>query len=280
MMNKNVWSTEDVYIDKCGKYEGEKFDITLSQDVFFKINCLMKRFPRLEWLAYLIGEVDYSKKTAYVVDLVIPQQKVSVAKVHDIGMIEEKSIGVMHSHHSMGNCFSSDDKETINKNNDISLLVSNKKITGQIRIKTECGCYYNMSVNVHYDFQHNVNTEEFLKDIDNKIEEKKIEYKKEAQLIRNKINGINGVNSIPRTQVNIDEDGRKIYEDESLFDYREDDEYDDFLNELDDDLDECPSDKVITYEDLINSDSLDSYESEISSDLDYLFNRKYNKLSE
>lgn len=265
-MNKNVWSSEDVYIDSCGKYNGNIFNITLSQDVFIKINILMKRFPRLEWLAYLTGNIDYTKKEAYVDDLIIPKQEVSVAKVHDIGMIREDSIGVIHSHHSMGNFFSSDDKETINKNNDISLLVTHQKITGQIRIKTECGCYYNMEVKVHYDFKHDVDTESWLKVIDENIKEK---------VITPPLKKLNGNSyNIPRTQVNRDEDGRDIYEEDHLFDPREDDDYN-ILDGLEDE-----DDKVLTYEDLINSDSYDqSLEDINNSDLDYLFKRRYNKFS-
>lgn len=265
---KNIWDTGDVYIDSCGKHANKVFDVSISQDVYVKIQLLMEKFSRLEWLGYLIGSIDYKNNTAYVEDLVIPKQEISVAKVHDIGSIDQSSIGVIHSHHNMGNCFSNDDKETINKNNDISLLVSHKKITGQIRIKTECGCFYNMDVKVHYDIKHNIDINAFLSDVHDKVKEKVFNN------VNNNVNNkalvqskVNRINSHTRSEVENLFDSR--YDDDFLRTYYDNEEENDA--DFDYEEDEFDYKKVLTYEDLLNSDAnfMDQFD-----DIDFLLNKK------
>jgi hypothetical protein len=164
----NVWCSGLKYVNKCGRV-GSYFAVFLHPNVNKKINMLMEEFPRLEWLGYLVGTIDYVNNKAIITDLLLPKQAVSVAKVYDIETVNEKTVGVIHSHHSMGNGFSGDDHDTINKNNDISLLVSHEKITGQVRVKTECGCYYEMVAKVSILVDHNVNEDEWKKEIDDKI---------------------------------------------------------------------------------------------------------------
>ena len=115
---KNIWSTEDEYIDSCGKHD-YNFQVLLSQNVKEKIEILMTEIPNLEWIAYMTGSIDYNRKYAIIDDLIIPYQEIGVSKIYNIGQVDYNTIGVIHSHHSMGNFFSNDDKETINKNNDI-----------------------------------------------------------------------------------------------------------------------------------------------------------------
>jgi hypothetical protein len=121
---------------------------------------LMKKYPNIEWLAYLLGD----KNEPYIVkDLFIPQQSVTATSVTNIVCPEFNNlpvIGVIHSHHGMGNGFSGTDHEWINQNHDISLCIAKSGIAGQVRVKTPCGALKIVSAKVivrfpkiNYDFE-------------------------------------------------------------------------------------------------------------------------------
>ena len=115
----------------------KKVDVSLSPLAKSKIDILMKEYSNIEWLAYLVGDKD----DPYVVeDIHVPAQKVTSVTVSNIECPEFNEIGcigVIHSHHGMGNGFSGTDHEWLNQNHNISLCISKGGIAGQVRHKTE-----------------------------------------------------------------------------------------------------------------------------------------------
>ena len=163
-----MWDSKIKFVNSCGRVN-TKFEVFFDQIVYHKIKYLMNRFDRLEWLGYLIGEIDYPNNKAYVKDFMIPKQTVSSVVVKDISSpIGKQYVGVIHSHHHMMNSFSGTDHEFINQNNDISILVTHKEINGQIRIKTECNCFYVIPVEIKPNFDEIID-KEFIKSIDENI---------------------------------------------------------------------------------------------------------------
>jgi len=163
-----VWDSKIKFVNSCGRIEG-KFIVYFDQIVYHKIKYLMGKFDRLEWLGYLIGTIHYEEKKAYVNDFMIPKQVVNSVNVKDIvSPIGKQYVGVIHSHHHMMNSFSGTDHEFINQNNDISILVTHKEINGQIRMKTECGCFYVVPIEIMPNFE-NILDEEFIKSVDENI---------------------------------------------------------------------------------------------------------------
>lgn len=129
-------TNEDLKIvNTCGRIPEGPVTIVLSRVVKNKIDLLMKKYENCEWLAYLIGEPG----TRYAKDLFLPVQEVSTASVHVVGDKPAGTIGVIHSHHSMGAFFSGTDDTYINQNNDISIVVAHNGIKSQVRWETPCG---------------------------------------------------------------------------------------------------------------------------------------------
>jgi hypothetical protein len=134
----DAWEVEIDVVTECSK-------VPKVQDVFVellakkKIDMLMKKYPNIEWLAYLLGD---KNEPTVVKDLFIPQQQVTTTAVTNIVCPEWNTlpvIGVIHSHHGMGNGFSGTDHEWINQNHDVSLCIAKSGIAGQVRVKTPCG---------------------------------------------------------------------------------------------------------------------------------------------
>jgi len=140
-MSDQYWETEIECIENCSKAP-ETVTVWIMPLAKVKIDVLMEKFPSIEWLAYLIGD---GNDPFTVTDIHIPQQRISVALVDEIVCPEFNSInviGVIHSHHGMGNGFSGTDHEYINQNHDISLVISRSSqppVAGQVRWKTPCG---------------------------------------------------------------------------------------------------------------------------------------------
>jgi len=150
---ETCWETEIDMVPSCSKAP-ETVDIFISPLAKDKIEYLMDKFKDIEWLAYLMGE------GTNVEDIYVPKQKVSPGSVTDIdSSICNKIpiIGVIHSHHGMGNGFSGTDNAWINQNNDISLCISKEGINGQMRWKTPCGslkivkAIVKLKIDVEYD---------------------------------------------------------------------------------------------------------------------------------
>jgi hypothetical protein len=164
----DFWETDIEVVKSCGVLNHE-VSVFVSPMVKQKINLLMQKFDRMEWLAYLVGD----KATNTITDIVIPKQSVTSVRVNVEGDVGVPIIGVIHSHHDMGNKFSHTDDEYINGNHDISLCISKGGINGQVRVKTECGRYSLVKAHV-MDNITEFDPVEFLKVVDNMITEKSV----------------------------------------------------------------------------------------------------------
>lgn len=126
---------------ECGEVHTPK--IVLKEEVYDKIVALMKEFSSSEWMAYLIGRKE--EERFVVEDLHVPEQEVSSSYCESKEVEPNGSIGMIHSHHSMGAFFSGTDDSSINLNNELSIVVSNKggslEFLCSIRLKTPCGKY-------------------------------------------------------------------------------------------------------------------------------------------
>ena len=136
------WETDVKTVD--GTTTDEFHDVIIHPVARMKIAHLMQKFSHMEWLAYLVG----SKETSEIYDIVLPLQEVTIVHVDVLEGVDVPIIGVIHSHHDMGNTFSHTDDEFINGNHDISLCVSHTGITGQVRWKMEDGDYMAVTANV------------------------------------------------------------------------------------------------------------------------------------
>ena len=156
----SFWETDIQVVKSCGVI-GEAIQVSISSKARHKINALMNHFPGTEWLAYLVGNKDFR----YVEDIVIPKQRVTSVNVYVDDGVSVPIMGVIHSHHDMGNSFSHTDDTYINQNHDISLCISNNGIKGHVRVKTECGRFALVDAKV-VDHITEFVTSEFIKEID------------------------------------------------------------------------------------------------------------------
>ena len=145
---QQCWDAGIVVRKGCLHMNKPSYHIYLEQLADEKIKKLQSYYPTLEWLAYLVGEVDHEEQEVIVTDLIIPDsQHVTSVNVHDVeySWNEGKIIcGVIHSHHGMGAFFSGTDDAYINQNHDVSIVVSTSPqspIQGQVRVKAPCGDY-------------------------------------------------------------------------------------------------------------------------------------------
>ena len=137
--HSDSWEVEIDQVHECSKVPKEQ-KVLIELFAKRKIMALMKKYPSIEWLAYLLGDKENDPYT--VTDIFIPQQVVTATSVDNIvceQFNELPIIGVMHSHHGMGNGFSGTDHEWINQNHNISLCISKSGIAGQVRFTTPCG---------------------------------------------------------------------------------------------------------------------------------------------
>jgi len=179
-MNKidkdEYWENDEIqYVEACSKSPKE-IDVYISDLVKYKIDILMKKFPSLEWLAYITGTIN---DNSYIVkDLYIPKQVVTGVDVHvdSSDTITTPIIGILHSHHNMSLRFSGIDHDGVNKNHDVSLLVTHKGMIGQVRTITECGSYIIVPANIKPYFEVSMNDDEFQTELDEKISEIKQHY--------------------------------------------------------------------------------------------------------
>jgi len=163
-VESSIWEVEIDYVDECSKAP-KSIDVKIQPIAKMKIELLMKRFPSREWLAYLVGE-DITVK-----DIRIPEQTATSASVNNIdtSVVDGDVIGVIHSHHGMGNTFSKTDDDWINENNDISLCISKDSIKGHVRYKTPCGCIKKVEAKAVVDMGIDFDSKAFLEDVDKKV---------------------------------------------------------------------------------------------------------------
>jgi hypothetical protein len=161
------WESEvkECFVEKCGMVsDTEEITILIEQKAREKINTLMKVMQNTEWLAYLVGEGFLVK------DIIIPKQVVSTAAVTNVVLEEDVPvIGVIHSHHSMGNSFSGTDHDFVNSNHNISLLVSNTGFSGVVRKKLPCGSFLKAKANVKLILKPCIDKKSFIEEIKEKI---------------------------------------------------------------------------------------------------------------
>jgi hypothetical protein len=166
------WET-DIDIDTRTIHSREPVTVITSEMVQEKIAILMQKFVHMEWLAYLVGE-KCPDGSYYITDLAIPKQEVTVVNVYVKDSVDVPIVGVIHSHHDMGNNFSHTDDEYINSNHDLSLCVCNNGINGQVRIRKDDGDYEIAPVSVQE--YCSFDKEEFLESVDELINERRYNY--------------------------------------------------------------------------------------------------------
>jgi len=170
---EEYWETEIDCVEACSKAPADVV-IWMKPLVKVKIDALMEKYPNIEWLAYLVGNNENENKNI-VEDIYIPKQQVTATKVDNIEATDFNKlpiIGVLHSHHGMGNGFSGTDHEYVNGNHDISLVISKDGVAGQVRWKTPCGAFKIVAAKVRPLMEVDFNKEEFLKTETEKIETK------------------------------------------------------------------------------------------------------------
>jgi hypothetical protein len=168
MVKEKCWESDIDMVKNCDKAPVE-IEVLVSPLAKDKIDRLMTMFTNTEWLAYLVGSPD---KENSVTDIYIPSQVVSSGSVTNVDSSicnKMNIIGVIHSHHTMGNGFSGTDNEWINQNHDISLCISNNGINGQVRWKTPCGSLKVVKARVKLDLQVDYDVEEFEKMVNERL---------------------------------------------------------------------------------------------------------------
>jgi len=171
------WEVKLDMVNNCTKGP-KKQKVLLGRLAKLKIDLLMKKFKKQEWLAYLLGE-DYR-----VTDLFIPIQRASETFIGNVECEEYnrlKVIGVMHSHHNMQIDFSGHDHDFINSNHNISLLANmsnhnnSYQITGQVRVQVPCGALYVVPADVSLDLEvDGFDKDAFMDEVDKKVNPPKI----------------------------------------------------------------------------------------------------------
>lgn len=171
-----LWETKIDVVENCSKAPKEK-NVWLDPVAKTKISFLMKKFKNIEWLAYLLGEEVNNE--FYINDIFVPQQEISTTSVDHVVCPEYNElpiIGVIHSHHNMNHEFSGIDDDYINQNHDLSIVVSNTGLSGQVRHKTQCGSFIIINANVKLNLKVDIDKESFEKKIDEKIKRSKTNY--------------------------------------------------------------------------------------------------------
>lgn len=173
------WEVELDTVNQCGKAPKETI-VWFEPIVKSKIDALMDEYKSIEWLAYLVGKLDMNDMANIVVeDLAIPSQEITSTSVDNIHMEEFNDlniIGVIHSHHGMGNSFSGTDNDWINQNHKISLCVATNGIKGHLRWKTPCGALMTIEAKCKLRYDVDFNKEEFIKGAKEKIKKKSYTY--------------------------------------------------------------------------------------------------------
>lgn len=137
-----------------------------------KIELLMGKYPSQEWIGYLVGRISEKTGNYFIEDLVIPPHKEAVSAMAEAEPfhIPDRCVGIIHSHHSMGAFHSGTDKDYVDKNFPISVVVANGKGQGfefdtVSYHTTECGKSVLLAGTVKYVAAlPNFDTEAFLEE--------------------------------------------------------------------------------------------------------------------
>jgi hypothetical protein len=173
--SEEYWTTEVKILESCSEAPSS-VPVILKPLVKLKMDELMKIFTNIEWLGYFTGVNGNNK---FVIDdIIIPEQTVTGTSVTNVkySVPEGKEIiGVVHSHHNMGSFFSGTDREFINSNHNLSIVVSHSSMKGQVRWKAKCGGYKIVDANISIDYGIDFDLEEFKKDVLDKVHSYKYE---------------------------------------------------------------------------------------------------------
>jgi len=171
---EEFWEEKIDCISECGKAPSV-IDAWIQPLAKEKIEALMGEYKNIEWLAYLIGDFKKNGEDIEITDIFVPDQEITATSVDNIVCDEFNElsiIGVIHSHHSMGNNFSGIDDKYINQNHNISLCISNSGINGHVRWVSPCGAYKVVDCKVKLKTKSLLDKDDFLKNIKEKIKRK------------------------------------------------------------------------------------------------------------
>ena len=167
---KDAWEVKIDTLTECGKAP-ESIPVWFLPLAKVKVDFLMDKMEGTEWLAYLLGD----KINFVVTDIWVPEQEVTSTCVDNVDCPEYNRlsvIGVIHSHHTMGNGFSGTDNDWINQNHVVSLCVSNNGIKGHVRWKTPCGGLKFVEAKAQLKLETDFNEEKFGKLVESNVKKK------------------------------------------------------------------------------------------------------------
>lgn len=112
-------------------YKEIKCSLVSAPDIYIeavprqKIAYLMEEYPHQEWLAYLVGKKS-DHDNFFVEDIFVPpHSEASTASAEaEPFNIPKRCIGIIHSHHGMGAFHSATDKNYVDKNFPVSVVVA------------------------------------------------------------------------------------------------------------------------------------------------------------
>jgi hypothetical protein len=170
--------TSTVSVIECPKYK-KKGTIIIDIVSYTKVKAMMKEMGSKEWLAYLIGTFpeDISKDPVLITGLMIPEQEVSSTSVDVVGEPPAECIGTIHSHHSMGAFASGTDKDHLQGNHNVFLVVTTKlDFEAKIRTLLPCGDFCLQEAELQYSLPQSSEVEEFVASAKGVIKEKTYAY--------------------------------------------------------------------------------------------------------
>lgn len=135
----SAWDTgyEALEDEECPDMDVDR-TLILYNSVYFKIRSMMDEMNRKEWMGYLKGFEDDGD--IYIEDIYIPEQTVTSANVNNEEEQPEDSIGMVHSHHSMGAFWSGTDRSSIIHQNKANMVVdSDMEMEATTLVDLPCG---------------------------------------------------------------------------------------------------------------------------------------------
>ena len=143
-----VWENKKVkddHIEGCPVY-GDAI-VYIRGEVMGKALCLAREM-KIEWLGYLIGEM-INPLEYWVMDIYIPKQTGSWARCENHEPEPPGTVGIIHSHNSMGAHMSGIDENSINIQNAVSIVINSRgEVEGVICIRLPCGKTTNIKARV------------------------------------------------------------------------------------------------------------------------------------
>lgn len=178
--NDEVWDVDGVELHEDCPHMQEKLTVHMPLDIYSKVEAMNEEMG-IEWMGYFRGYRDDGD--AYIEELVIPEQEVSSVKAENKEPVGD-TIGIIHSHHSMGSWHSHDDEESATQNG-FSLVVDNDmEFDAKGRVELPCGGWGQVDVSVIIESQDMPDEAEWAKEQTEKIKEKTYTHKTKKGKIR------------------------------------------------------------------------------------------------